>query len=193
MAVTRPRLQRLHEQALYACLKWRFGFAWWHVTAPYSGRPYKRVVTDVAAEMRPRKVAEIGCGLGNIISRVSATTRFGVDIDAKVIAAARYLSRGKVNFMVGSAEALISDVVGHLDLVIAVNWLHAISPEEVREQLRPLIQAKAFTYFIADQLIAPPIGRWSHRLDKIYAPEFTLLQSVDVPTGERRIHVYRHS
>ena len=112
-------------------------------TAPYSGyialipgmrrRLMHAVNTrfwavDLASSTHSRVVLDIGCGLGEIISRVRAEKRWGVDISAAAIAAARRLSGRRVSFAIGSGFAPdeIAKVVSDrpIDLVIMTGWTH---------------------------------------------------------------------
>src|ERR1700683_5160229 len=87
----RCRVDRLGLGAL----RLLFGVDRWHASAPYSWRPYKELVVELANALEPSIAVEVGCGLGDIISRVNAVERFGIDSDARVIRAARFLHRGR--------------------------------------------------------------------------------------------------
>jgi len=73
----RCRIDRLGLGAL----RLLFGFDRWHASAPYSCRPYKELVVELANALQPSIAVEVGCGLGDIISRIKAADRFGIDSD----------------------------------------------------------------------------------------------------------------
>ena len=50
---------------------------------------------DLVNALTPERVVEVGCGLGDILSRIEARDRFGLDEDANVIRAARFLHGGR--------------------------------------------------------------------------------------------------
>lgn len=57
---------------LYRILHIFFHFDKWHMNAIYNITPYKKEVVKIINEIRPKFVIEIGCGLGEIISRIKA-------------------------------------------------------------------------------------------------------------------------
>lgn len=83
-----------------------FKFHRWHAEAPTSACPYRNTVARIVNELRPNSVAEIGCGLGGILSRIRASERYGYDIDEGALRAARFLHGRKIVFAHGDLSAL---------------------------------------------------------------------------------------
>jgi hypothetical protein len=89
-----------------------FGFDSWHASAPYSCRPYKRSVVELANALRLRTVVEVGCGLGDIVSRIAAVELFAFDCDARLIRAARFLHGDRIHWIHGEGASIHERVPG---------------------------------------------------------------------------------
>ena len=81
-----------------------FHFDKWHIGATYHLKPYKAQVVEIINNLTVTSVTEIGCGLGDIISRVDNLERLGVDPDVQVIKCATYLHGNKCNFYTSDLE-----------------------------------------------------------------------------------------
>jgi hypothetical protein len=134
--VTRFSYQRLHK---------KYNFDPWHYEGTFYCRPYQRKAVLMVNKMNPRTVVEIGCGLGEIISRVEAPKRVGYDLEQQVIDAAKYLYGSRVEFKLGSGYEVKETKI---DVLIAINWIHNLSPKEIREFLEPFYNRA--TYFLLE-------------------------------------------
>jgi len=175
-AILRCRLDRL---GLYA-LRLIFRFDPWHANAPSSCRPYKRIVVGLANSLRPSIVVEIGCGLGDIVGRVEAAERIGIDVDSRVIRAARFLHHGRGRWVHGDASCvprLIAEQ-SEIDCLIMVNWIHSLSPRQLSELLLPLLPRTRHLILDAIDADGPPTYRYKHNFDFL-------------PAGTRRLTVAR--
>lgn len=143
------------------CLRFVFGFHSWHANAPYACRPYKRKVVELVDSLRPVTVVEVGCGLGDILSHVSAAKRFGIDPDPNVIRAARFLHPRGARWIHGDAFSIEEAVPGNeeIDCIVMVNWIHSLSPEQLAALLSPLLPK--IKYLILDAI--DPAGPKSYR------------------------------
>jgi SAM-dependent methyltransferase len=113
-----------------------YGFHPWHAASPSSRRPYRYVVAELVNSVAPQVVVEVGCGLGEILSRVRAAERYGYDIDAGVIRAARFLHGPGITFVHGDASQVAQK---NIDVLILVNWIHELGPSELEGLLQPLL------------------------------------------------------
>jgi hypothetical protein len=157
----RCRIDRLGLGAL----RLLFRFDAWHASAPYSCRPYKELVVKLANALRPSVVVEVGCGLGDIISRVNAVGRFGIDSDLRVIRAARFLHLGRGFWFHGDGTSIERAVSGGrtIDCLIMVNWIHNLSSEKLSELLLPLLPRTR--YLILDAIDADGPNSYRHKHD----------------------------
>ncbi len=133
-------IRRKLQEFPFWLLKIFFGFDNWHVYA--SSRPkYVKVVWDIANSLKPRnKVVEIGCGLGNLLEGLKYESKIGIDIDQRVIRAARFIHsiRGsEIIFKNSDFEERYR--AKDANLVVMVNWIHSIPAEELRKKINVII------------------------------------------------------
>ena len=159
-AKIRCRMDRLGLRAL----RLLFGFASWHAAAPYSCRPYKKLVVELANALHPSIAVEVGCGLGDIIGRVNAADRIGIDVDSRVIRAARFLHRGRGIWVHGDGDCIRRAISQGrtIDCLIMVNWIHTLSPERLRELLSPLLPITRYLILDAIDADGPDSYRYKH-------------------------------
>jgi hypothetical protein len=146
-----------------SALRLWFGFERWHAAAPYACRAYKSGVVELANALRPQVAVEVGCGLGDIISRISATERFGIDADPNVIRAARFLHRTG-HWLQGECSAVLRlfDRPRAIDCLIMVNWTHNLSPEQLAGLVLPLLATTRYLILDAVDGDAPSSYRYRH-------------------------------
>ena len=149
MSYSRCNICCLAEKVFSYLLWVRYKFNFWHASAPWSCRPYKKQVVDIANKIPTRidAVIEVGCGLGDIIARVNSKVRYGFDIDREALNAAKFLYPKKVNFKTASlsdiakiesyfSESKISNV--SYNLLIMINWVHNISYDSLFDSISAL-------------------------------------------------------
>jgi len=130
----------------------KYGFDHWHSSAPFECRSYKKVVVDLTESVSPEVVVEVGCGLGEIVSRVKSKRRIGLDYDVKVIAAAKDLNGNGVEYKQGSIDELIKLNIQQIDVLIMVNWVHGVECEVIRNELLKLLQKATVKYLLVDRI-----------------------------------------
>jgi SAM-dependent methyltransferase len=118
-----------------------YGFDEWHIS-PFYERTYAVQIVEYLnnlVDIRNYKIAEIGCGLGDIIRRVKATSKLGFDYDYKVCKAANFVSK-ILNDKTKYAQFKFPDdsLSSTYDAIIMVNWIHHIEPVLLKEQLAVL-------------------------------------------------------
>ena len=88
-----------------------------------------------------KKLLEIGCGLGDIISNIHHTERTGLDIDKNVLKASQFkakLLKQKIKFKQFDLQA--SKLDGLYDTIIMVNWIHNIEPKILQRKVTLIFQ-----------------------------------------------------
>jgi SAM-dependent methyltransferase len=125
----------------------RYKFDPWHCEGTYYCRPYQRIAVEMINRVHPETVVEIGCGLGEIISRVNANIKFGYDQEGAVIEAAKEIRGQKVNFRLGSGDDIIKT---NIDVLVAINWIHNLSPDEMEQLIASLIDR--VSYFLLEAI-----------------------------------------
>lgn len=177
---------------LYRILQKIFGFDKWHVLGVYEYAAYKKEVVKIVNELQPRVVVEIGCGLGEIISRIKAEQKIGVDTDKGVLRAARWLNfRKHILFLDGSFDAinLSSLPFSEIDSLIMVNWLHGLPEERIRMELKQLSKHMKVRYVVVDEILGATGYKYHHTFGKSLGDMFAVRKKVIEPKGIRRLVV----
>ena len=104
-------VERVRNQILHLF----FHFDRWHIGATYYLKPYKSQVVRIINNLAMDTVIEIGCGLGDIISRVDSLKRLGIDPDSQVIKCATLLHGRKCNFYASDLTSSATIINSHLD------------------------------------------------------------------------------
>ena len=169
------------ERVFFKRLQKRFGFDPWHCVGTYHCRPYQRVAVSLANTTAPKVAIEIGCGLGEIITRIDAPYRAGYDLYPAVIDAARHFRKSDVHFRVGSGSDVKEDSI---DLLIAINWIHNLSPDQLRIFLEPFYRRTS--YFLLEA-IKPTEAGYKFKHDFAFLKDHAkLIEAVDGGIREPR-------
>ena len=174
------------DRLCLGALRHFFRFDSWHANAPYSCRPYKKVVVDIVNSLRPEAVVEVGCGLGDILSRVSARERFGFDTDSAVIGAARLLHPCRANWFSGDASLIEKRIPPgrRIDCLIMVNWIHQLSPEELAACVLPILPRVG--YLLVDSVDSDALASNRFRHDFQFMSGISERISITRVVGEPR-------
>jgi SAM-dependent methyltransferase len=160
-----------------------YKFDSWHAAATISNRPYRRTVADIVNELDQETVVEVGCGLGEILTRLNASEIYGYDIDKGVIRAARFLHKGRVKFNYGS---LVDLPIQKIDVLILINWIHEISPAILEAELEPLLSRTR--YLLLDAL-DPDVQGYKHDF-QFLASRANLLSIIRPEQEKRNFHLF---
>jgi hypothetical protein len=195
------RIKVLGISNLFKCFYWRFklkALAYnngltldpWHIKSNIYCRPYKQKVIEVANSLNPNCVIEIGCGLGEIISRVKAQYRVGIDIDKTCIYLANKLNKGPI-YIEGSFDSVLALQVKDVDLLIMVNFIHGISMDTLSFHINQILDSKTCRYIITDRYKEDyPERGVVHDLSK-YNKRIKLINAYDDYEGYRDIMLWR--
>ena len=105
------------------------------------------VAVAMANSIKPESVIEIGCGLGEIISRIDSTTKIGFDTCDKVLMAASDYHDQTIRWQSGS---FFEAQTFEKDLLIAINWINNLSPEELEKNI--LSNKSTTKYFLLESI-----------------------------------------
>jgi hypothetical protein len=141
----------------------------------------------------PAVVVDIGCGLGDVISRVPADMRFGCDPDQGAISAGRLLFGRSVFFVQASISdtQLITEAIGirSIDLLIMTNWLHGWTAKDLLSALERLREHVAIKMILIDSVRPGRIlGAHSHT-SATFAMIGRTIRTVDAGDGVRDLHL----
>ena len=132
-------------------LKKIFSFHPWHVSS-FESRPYCVDLIDYMNNdvFHKNCVVELGCGLGETLSKVNSKKRIGFDISAEVISAANLLNCfNNTQFKVGSFNSIRNMKI---DYLIAVNFLHDFESHQVKIWFEDLITNNQISHIVVDEL-----------------------------------------
>jgi hypothetical protein len=155
------RIKVLGISNLFKCFYWRFKLKIlahrngltpdpWHIRHNIYCRPYKWKVIEIANSLNPNTVIEIGCGLGEIISRVKTQHRIGIDIDKSCIYLANKLNKGPV-YIEGSFDDVLTLQVKEIDVLIMVGFIHGIPMDTLNFYVNQILDSKICKYIITDR------------------------------------------
>ncbi len=120
-------------------------------------------------------IIEVGCGLGETISKLHAGNLRGYDTSPNVIKAAKlYHSRKKVSFEVGSFNSFKNYDFTYL---IALNFLHDFDPLTVSNWLNQCIQNNKIRFLVLDE-IKDKAYLNNHNFIKILPDNFSLIDTI---------------
>lgn len=173
----KQRLKRLRK---------RFAFDPWHASTPYWCRRYKQDAVSMANGVAPQVAVEVGCGLADIISRIHAPVRYGMDIEENVLAAARELAPA-VHFRLGSLDQVASLPEERIDLLVALNWLHNIDGDKIISWLAPCLESGRIHRFLVDEMLTPSASGVTHDFGRLFHGWANVEAVVDVDNAHRLV------
>lgn len=167
-------------------LQRRYCFDRWHIT-PIEWRPYAlELVKQINYGIGNDKidtVVEIGCGLGEILSKLNCRNRIGLDAEQNVIRAAEKLYK-HIDFRHGSFPDIKSRKI---DVLIAVNFLHNIPLDELQRIFREILDTNKIRYIALDKV---PL-KHNHDLESLLDGfEFQKLYESNYFKGERKLFIF---
>jgi SAM-dependent methyltransferase len=180
------------KRCYFRALSYRFGFHPWHAASPFECRIYKAEVVESANRLRPRVVLEIGCGLGEILCRIGAARRYGFDAELGVVEAARFLHGRTCKFDVANIRdgaAIAKAIDEDVDLLVTVNWPHALEWAEYAASVRNLIGALSIRYLILDTIDPRHAGYHHYHRRKQVEELGAIISTVTSGDGVRELHV----
>jgi len=165
----------IYEVARNKILHLIYGFDPWHITGTFHARPYKADVVRLCESVPHDCVVEIGVGLGDILGRVHAVKRVGIDREPVVLRAAKYCVNGPVSFAVADfakpdelITALKTNAVSSVDVLILVNWIHMIEMDVIAQTLSHVSREIPIKHIVMDTIRAGTQGyRFTHSQDDL--------------------------
>lgn len=178
----------------YRRLQKSFGFNRWHVRSPFPRRAYKARVVKMIDSFCPETVVEVGCGLGEIISRTNARNRFGFDLEAAVIAAAARPHGTGAIFHQGDLRVpggIACFVCLPIDVLVAVNWPHMLPFDEFERALQELGKNLPVSILVIDTIRPEHSGYEHHHTIDDVRRLGTMLTTISGGDGIRDIHAVK--
>lgn len=118
-----------------------FRFNRWHLSDPES-RNYFDLCCALANSVKNKQsILDIGCGLGEMLDRPAYVNKVGIDIDSKVIRAAKYRAYFNLQFRRRylCEDVLANGIAGKYDCILLVNWVHNLPPSTMISLVKRLM------------------------------------------------------
>jgi 2-polyprenyl-3-methyl-5-hydroxy-6-metoxy-1,4-benzoquinol methylase len=128
------RIMTLPERVRNFILFLFFHFDRWHIS-PSSNRIYPGAIIDFVQKYSLDDICEIGCGLGDTISKLNGKNMIGLDYDENVLKAASLLHKKNHNLRFEKFVFPSSALEGSYNLIIAVNWIHSYDEDTIKTRL----------------------------------------------------------
>jgi SAM-dependent methyltransferase len=179
----------LLQRLIFTLFRFFYKFDPWHSQSPFYCRPYKKRVVKISNSLKPNSVVEIGCGLGEIISRIKAPLKYGIDIDNKVLKVAKILNP-KVKYFLGDFKTVFQIPLDSIDLLIMVGFIHGIPPKKLKEELNFLLERKKIKYILADKYYESyKTNGYRHNLEEL-VNKIKKVKSFKDPEKTRKLILY---
>lgn len=123
---------------VYQCGRFIWGYSSWH-RIPINWRPYAIHIIETIEFMIEKGVigngliVEVGCGRGDIIGNIKYEKKLGIDIEEKVIDAAKFFY-SDTRFLQGEIKDIPTT---EIDVLIMAGWMHLETPEVLHNWLSP--------------------------------------------------------
>ncbi len=164
-----------------------FRFEPWH-TSPSDNRSYPG---DIVRELRRRKVngsvLEVGCGLGDIIGKISCREKYFFDLSERVLRAAKFLqgisfSRSSNHYQAFDflTEEIEKDI--RIDAAIFVNWIHGFEASGLRKRIGKIVSQnlKPGGVLVFDVIENNSSYKFNHSIEELIEPK---LFQIDTTSG----------
>lgn len=164
------RIITLPERLRNICLYAKYKFDRWHIS-PSINRIYPNDIVQFINRLDNKSnICEIGCGLGDTISKVNADYKLGLDCDRRVLNAAKWIHRKKSHLEFKYFLFPQMKLTGIYDIVIAVNWLHNFENETIRINFLEIFNSNVSEngLLIIDSIDNPKY-RFNHNFEKYFA------------------------
>jgi len=145
-----------------------FNFDRWHSQTVF-GNHYVPLIIKTVNLSNPKHVAEIGCGLGEIILNIDAKNKICLDQSQEVLNAASFISKLKFKKAVFNKFDFTNDILqGKYDVIIMVNWPHVIDEKILKDKFSILFNKNLNNSgFIIIDTVADKNYRHNHNINLI--------------------------
>ena len=142
----------------------------WHLNATFHTREYKSKVVKIYKTFNNKidHVIEVGCGSGELISRLKNCKKLGIDVDNNVLNLCKRLHPDlKTNCLdVIKEYSKFEKYINEIDkdsklLIIMVNWLHMYKSDQANLLIKKILSLKKNTIVILDIYSRPELSKIS--------------------------------
>lgn len=171
----------------------KYGFADWHVNTDNAyGDDVASFIERLIKDIKNPLVVECGCGLCNIIGNISSDEcrKIAIDREEAVLAVDKDVYGDQIDFRLGSFEQIGEK---HIDVLITVNFVNSIPPEEVNKIFSNIFHNSYIKYYIVDEVTGNYLNhyRFKDLLPSCYKLSASL-GPYGADGGVRYIRVFEH-
>ena len=172
-----------------------FRFDYWH-TSPLDNRKYAiDIISKLNSRASRESLIEIGCGLGDILTKAHYDRKYFYDISPEVLGAAAFLQKfSKIssrnsfktfNFLIDTVEKDLK-----FDALVLVNWIHGFESKVLKYRLNKIVNnnlnEKGLIVF--DIIENNPIYKFNHAvIDLIDVRKFDVTTFNEYPFGRKLV------
>ena len=172
-----------------------FRFDYWH-TSPLDNRKYAiDIISMLNRRVSRESLIEIGCGLGDILTKAHYDRKYFYDISPKVLSAAAFLQKFSKISSINSFKTfnLLTDTVEKdlkFDAIVLVNWIHGFEREALKYRLNNIVNnnlnEKGLIVF--DIIENNPSYKFNHTAsDLIDLQKFDIITFDEYPFGRKLV------
>lgn len=137
-----------HKKQKFLDVHREINFAEWHLSV-IEERPYAIYLIQLINSMQRHDiVVEIGCGVGDLLSKINSKYKIGYDISSNAIEAGQILFP-ELELEVGSFNNVKEK---NIDVLIAVNFLHMLEENDLTKNFEVLFKKCFVKYILVDSL-----------------------------------------
>ena len=129
----------------------------WHLNATFESRDYKSKVINISNMYKTNFAIEIGCGIGEILGRLNASQKYGLDIDKDTLLLCKRLYKDIkiIHKDVMKNSQNILEIINSIEkeetiLIIMVNWLHEYPESKVTDLVEKILSLNRKIIIITD-------------------------------------------
>ena len=129
----------------------------WHLNATFESRHYKSKVIKISNMYKTNFAIEIGCGIGEILGRLNASYKYGLDIDLDTLLLCKRLYKDikTIQNDIMKNYQKILEIINSIEkdetiLIIMVNWLHEYSESKVNNLVENIFSLDRKIIIITD-------------------------------------------
>ncbi len=129
----------------------------WHLNATFESRDYKSKVIKISNMYKTNFAIEIGCGIGEILGRLNASYKYGLDIDLDTLLLCKRLYKDIkiIHDDIMKNNQKILEIINSIKkdetiLIIMVNWLHEYSESKVNNLVKNIFSLNRKIIIITD-------------------------------------------
>ena len=171
-----------------------YHFDSWHIS-PAGNRVYPEAIIRFVRENYPLDdICEIGCGLGDTISKLAGRNMIGLDNDENVLKAASFLHRRIHNLKFSKFIFPLSSLEGKYDLIMAVNWIHSFNEQILTNKLLQYFREnlKEKGLLIVDSIDYPGY-EYCHDFNRIFAGIDCTITEIGKFQSSRKVYAIKKS